>query len=389
MNRLAACGVAQGLNGRDAAIKATQMALDALGSLKPVLAVVFISEEFDTAEVLSGLSGLLGDTPLWGITTVRPLIGGTEKLRSIVVALLGGADLKAEVHWSPGFAEDSPETARQLVRALKQELILPQAILLAADGVSGSLAPVCSALAEGSIPVGGCMASGSYSSGKTYLFGKNQAGSGALAAAFLSGRFRIGSGSGHGWQDTGLHYTVTRARDVWVQALDGQPVAETYARIFGRPAREWAFPPLNELVRLYPLGVEPALSGDELMLRSPLRVEVDGGLRMSAPVSEGSVVHLMLGDPDSCLKAAQQAAQQATADLGAARPLIALAFIDIAWQYLFENRPDQVARTLQEALGSVPLAGAYTLGQVIRTSSNAIPVVYNQGITIQIIGCME
>ena len=389
MNRLAACGTAQGLNGREAAIKATQVALDALGTLKPVLAIIFVSEEFDTTEVLSGLSGLLGDTPLWGISTVRPLSGDTEKLRSVVVVLLGGADLKADVHWSPGFAEDSPETARQLVRALKQELILPQAILIAADGVSGRLASICSALADGAIPVSGCMASGSYSSGKTYLLGKNQSGSGALAAAFLSGRFRIGSGSGHGWQDTGLHYTVTRARDVWVQTMDGLPVAEIYARIFGRPAREWAFPPLNDLVRLYPLGIEPSLPGDELILRSPLRMEIDGGLRMSAPVSEGVVVHLMLGDPDSCLQAAQRAAQQAIKDLGAARPLIALAYVDIAWQYLFENRPNQVAQTLQAALGTIPLAGAYTLGQVIRTSPNAIPTVYNQGLTVQIIGCME
>jgi hypothetical protein len=389
MTRLAVYATAQGLNGREAALKATQMALDQLGALKPLLAILFASEEFETSEVLSGLSGLLGDTPLWGISTVRLLSGDSEKLRSVAVVLLAGNDLKAQVLWLPSFAEDSQETARLLVRSLKQELILPQALLLAADGVNGSLLPVCSALAEMPITTAGCMASGSYTSGKTYLFGKNQTGAGAMAAALLSGRFRLGWGAGHGWQETGLHYTVTSAHDVWVHTLDGQPVTEIYERIFGRPAREWAYPPLNELVRLYPLGIEQALRGSDLLLRSPLRVEVDGGLRMSTPVPEGSVVHLMLGDPDSCLLAAQNAVQQALTGLGSARPLVALAFIDIAWQYLFENRPNQVAQTLQEALGSIPLVGAYTLGQLTRSSPNSIPSIYNQGITVQIIGCAE
>jgi hypothetical protein len=389
MARLAVYGTAQGFDGREAAMKATQMALDQLGALKPVLAIPFVSEEFDTPEVLNGLVSLLGDIPLWGISTVRMLTGDKEMGHSVVVVLIAGNDLKATVYWYPGFTEDSTEVARQVARTLKQELILPQAVLLAADGVAGNLGPICTSLTDVPLPVAGCMASGSYSTGKTYLYGKNMGGSGALAAALLSGRFRLGSGSGQGWQDTGLSYTVTKARDVWVQALDGKPVTEIYGHIFSRPAREWSFPPLNELVRLYPLGIEPALRSDELVLRSPLRVEVDGGMRMSAPVPEGSVVHLMLGDPDSCLRVAEIAVHQALMDLGQARPLVALAFIDLAWTYLFENRPNQVAQVLQEALGSVPLVGAYTLGQVLRSSVNFAPVIYNQGITIQIIGCTE
>ena len=389
MTRLAVYGTAQGLDGRETAMKATQVALDQLGALKPVLVIPFVSEEFDTAEVLHGLVSLLGDTPLWGISTIRTLSGDCEQARTVVVALIAGNDLKATVYWYPGFAEDSQEVARQVTRILKQELILPQAVLIASDGVMGNLTPVCGSLTDVPVPVAGCMASGSYTSGKTYLYGKNMGGGGALAATLLSGRFRIGNGAGQGWQDTGLHFTVTKARDVWIQALDGKPVTEMYGQVFSRQAREWSFPPLNELVRLYPLGVEPALRSGDLVLRSPLRVEVDGGMRMSAPVQEGSVVHLMVGDAESCLVAVEVAVRQALVDLGQARPLIALAFIDLAWTYLFENRPNQVAQTLQEALGSIPLVGAYTLGQVQRSALNLAPVIYNQGITVQIIGCSD
>ncbi len=124
-------------------------------------------------------------------------------------------------------------------------------------------------------------------------------------------------------------------------------------------------------------------------MRSPLRVEVDGSLRMSAPVSEGAVAHLMLGDADACLKAAEQAAQQALHDLEPVRPLVALVFVDLAWQFLFGTRSNLLPEVIQEALGSVPMVGAYTLGQVARPSPSAAPEIYNQSVEVVLIGCQE
>ncbi len=46
---------------------------------------------------------------------------------------------------------------------------------------------------------------------------------------------------------------------------------ETYAQMFGKPPREWAFPPLNYLTRIYPLGFEQEHTA-QLQVRSPLRV---------------------------------------------------------------------------------------------------------------------
>jgi hypothetical protein len=193
----------------------------------------------------------------------------------------------------------------------------------------------------------------------------------------------------HGWRDTGLIFNVTRSRDVWVHAIDGSPAVEMYARHFGRPTREWAFPPLTDLVRLYPFGVQASPGIPDLLLRSPLRVEVDGSLRMSAAVPEGSTVHLMLGDPEACLLAVDQAVSQALRGLDSARPLVALAFIDLAWLQLFGTHSHQVAEAIQEALGSIPAIGAYTLGQVARPTYSMAPEIYNQSIQILIIGYQE
>lgn len=390
-------GVGIGINGREAAMQATQRALDQFGAARPALALVFVSQEFNVAEVLAGLTSLLGETPLWGFTTTRPLTTEGDQPRSVVVALLSGGENQASVQWFPAYSQDSAGVARQFVQNLRQDVFLPQQILLAADGINGSLLPLCSALGSLPVHVAGCMAAGEPSLGKTYQIGKNQAGPGSLAAAVLSGRFRVGVGLGHGWKDLGVYFRVTRTRDVWVQTLDGISAAETYARLLGYTAREWAFPPLTDMARLYPFGVEMRPAGgvspfieteaDSLLIRSALRVEVDGSLRMSAPVPEGAVVHLLTGDLDACLKAAQDAARQALAALGrSARPVLAVVLVDAAWQFLFEARPGAVAGALKTALGDLPMVGAYTFGQLVRPSLEAPPVLHNQNLQVLVFG---
>lgn len=397
MKRTAVYGVGIGINGRDAAMQATQRALDQMGTAKPVLALVFVAQEFNITEVLAGLTSLLGETPLWGFSTIHPVTGEGEQPRSVVVALITGHDLKAQVHWYPNYAQDSLSVARLFVQALKQDIFLPQEILIVADGINGSLVPICNALSELEVRVAGCMASGEPSLGKTYSIGKNQAGPGAMAAAVLGGRFRVGVGLAHGWLDLGVYFRATRTRDVWVQTLDNVPAAETYARYLGYSTREWAFPPLTDMARLYPLGVEmtsmqgesgPFVEADpsNLLIRSALRVEVDGSLRMSAPVPEGSVVHLMTGNPEACLTSAQAAVKDALTALGKARPLLAVAFIDASWQLLFESRQNQITSALKSALGDIPLVGAYTFGQLARPTVDISPVLHNQNLEVLIFG---
>lgn len=394
-------GVGTGINGRDAAMQAAQQALDHLGAVRAVLCLVFAAQEFDLNEVLAGLTSLLGETPLWGFSTLRPLTSSGEHARSVVVALIAGAELKAEVIWLPNFAQDSSGTARQLMQTLRQKVFMPQDVLLAADGINGSLEPICAALAEMPVAVDGGLACGDLALGKTFTMGAHQAGAGALAAAVLGGTLRVGRGLGHGWQDLGIYFHVTRAKDVWVETLDELSAVDAYARPFGYPARDWSYPPLAEMTRLYPLGVEqhtgktgPFVEVDpsNLVLRSVLRAGVDGVLRMSAPVPEGAVAHLMTGDADACLIAAQDAVKTAQASLSAAssnaRPLLAIALVDMGWDLLFEPRAGTGALVgaLQSALGDVPLVGAYTFGQLARPDLQAAPIVHNQNIAVLLLG---
>jgi hypothetical protein len=402
MKRNAVYGVGRGINGREAAMQATQQALDELGAARPALALVFVSQEFAVAEALTGLASLLGDTPTWGFSTLRTLTAEGDQPRTVVVALIAGSDLKAQVEWFGSFSQDAAGASRQVAQVVRQAGFA-QDLMFVADGINANLSPLCAALADLPCGVVGCTAAGEAALGKTYQIGQNQSGPGSLSVVLLGGRLRVGVGMAHGWRSVGAFFRATRTRDVWVQSLDGAPAVESYTRYFGYTAREWAHPPLTDMARLYPLGVElgsapgessagaPLETSGGLLLRSPLRVEVDGSLRMSAPVPQGAVVHLMVGDLGACLQAAQDAAHSALDALAnmrgsKVRPLLALALVDVAWQYLFETRPTQVAAALSSALGDVPLVGAYTLGQVARPRPTAAPLVQNQNLQVVVFG---
>jgi hypothetical protein len=239
---------------------------------------------------------------------------------------------------------------------------------------------LCNAISNGSLALAGALSSGDLHTGYSYQIAGPQTGTGALAAAFLRGDLKVGVGAAHGWHPVGSQFRVTRSRGFWLRTLDGRPASETYAQLFGYPARDWAFPPLSHLARLYPLGVE---QGDELVVRAPIRVEADGSFRMNAPVRDGADAYLLVGSQVSCEKAAQQAAQQALQQLEGAKPVFALLLVDIAWEMLLKSHPGSEVSAVQDILGKgVPIAGGYSLGQIISGKNLATTQLLNQHIVV-------
>ena len=371
-------GTAQALNGREAGLQATHHALNRLGSSTPGFSFVISSYQYQAREVVSGVSGLLGDTPMIGFSSSAGLSSTGLHHNSVLVALLAG-DLQAETRWMPGYAQSGRETGSQLSKQAA-ELNDPRALFFYADGFNGDADQLCSAISNVSFPLVGALSSGDLHTGYSYQIAGPQTGTGALSAAFLRGDVRVGVGAAHGWNPVGSQFRVTRSRGFWLRTLDGRPASETYAQLFGYPARDWAFPPLSHLARLYPLGVE---QGDQLVIRAPIRVEADGSFRMNAPVRDGVDAYLLVGSRFSCENAAQQAAQQALQQLDGKKPMFALILVDIAWQMLLKSHPGAEITAVQDILGKdVPILGGYTLGQIIPGKDSASPLLLNQHIVV-------
>lgn len=380
MTMVSSVGVAQALDGREAGLQAAHQALNRLGANTPAFAVVISSHQYQAREVLNGVSSLLVEVPMIGFSSPSGLTGKGEHPHSVIVALLSG-DFHAETLWLPGYAQSGRETAAKIEKHAA-ERGERQSILFFADGFNGDAEQFCGAISPGGNVFGG-LSSGDLHTGNTYQMAGNQSGAGGLAAAFLRGNLKIAIGADHGWDAVGRQFRVTRSRGFWLRTLDGRPASETYAGLFGYPARDWAFPPLSYMTRLYPLGVE---QGEDLLVRSPIRVEADGSFRMNSAIREGIDAYLMVGSRSACERAARQATQQALLQLGDAKPAFALVLVDVAWQMLLKAQPGVEIEAVQEILGTnIPIAGGYTLGQVIPVESQSLKFL-NQHIVVIVFG---
>ncbi len=380
MTLVASVGIAQALDGREAGLQAIHQALNRIGANTPGFAIVIASHQYQAREVLNGVTSLLGDTPVLGFGSPAGFTQAGQHPHSVVIALLSG-DFQADTQWFPGYAQSGRETASKVAQhlAIREER---QSMLFFADGFNGDAEQFCNVLSPGLNAIGG-LSSGDLHTGSTYQLAGNQTGSSGLAAAFLRGNLKMGIGHGHGWDQVGKQFRVTRSRGFWLRTLDGRPASETYASLFGYPARDWAFPPLSYLARLYPLGVE---QGEDLVVRSPIRVEADGSFRMNAAIRDGIDAYLLVGSRVACERAVQNATQQALLQLGDAKPVFALVLVDIAWQLLLKAQYEVEIAAMQEILGTkIPIAGGYTLGQII-PDENAPPRFLNQHIVVVVFG---
>lgn len=381
MTLLAAVGHARALDGREAGLQAAHHAMNGLGNTLPTFGLVISSYRYEAQQVINGVSSLTGNAPLVGFSTSAGITLDGVHPHSVVVALMAATDARADIQWLAGYTQASREVSQQLSEIFKRKARQPS--LLFADGFNADTEQLCSSLPPGANLIGG-LSTGDLHTGNAYQISGAQFGAGGLALARLEGNIQIGVGYGHGWQPVGSHFRVTRSRGFWVRTLDGRPASETYAHLFGYPARDWAFPPLNHLARLYPLGLEQL--NKNLLVRSPLRVEADGSFRMNAAVADGTDAYLLVGSLTACRSAAQNAVQQAVAGLKGARPVLALVLADISWQMLHEAQPGGDAAAIREALGAdIPVAGGYTLGQIVPTEEGK-PQFLNQHLVVVLFG---
>lgn len=376
----ASVGTAQALDGREAGLKAAHKALNRMGANTPSLAVVISSHQYQPREVLNGVTSLLGDTPMIGFSSPAGLTGDGYHPHAVTVALLSG-DFEVDTLWLPGYAQSGRETAAKIEQHVSAR-VERQSMLFFADGFNGDAEQFCNGITS-ELNATGALSSGDLHTGNTYQMTGSQSGTGGLVAALMRGNLKMGVGFDHGWDPVGSQFRVTRSRGFWLRTLDGRPASETYANLFGYPARDWAFPPLSHLARLYPLGVE---QGESLVVRAPIRVEADGSFRMNATIRDGIDAFLLVGSRAACERAARQATQQALLQLGGAKPALALVLVDVAWQMLLKAQPGVEIDAVQEILGmNVPIAGGYTLGQV--TSLDGVqPKFLNQHIVVIVFG---
>ncbi len=412
MTLAAVVGQAQGMDGREAGSEAALQALNQLGKISPGFGFILASHDYPIQEVLDGVSAPLGNTPLLGFSTSAELTQRGQARRSVVVSLLAGNDIQMKADWWPAASENNSkesiaQAAKKMLETLQPEenggifLVIADGLIADTSQIEKHLAAMYKkqrqvvhdiqpkTTANHSFIVSGCLSSGDLRHKQTFQIGGQKSGSMGIAGGLISGKITAGVGKAHGWLPVGNYFKITQAHGPWIHTLDDRPVCDVYAELFGYQPHEWGIPPLNELVRLYPFGIEQRMDSGENGIRmySPLYVETDGTLRMNANIPEGSVGHWMVGSADGCLDAAKEASRKALSALADARdrskPALAILLVDTSWEIILEGQPGAEIQAVQSVLGNdIPIIGGYTLGQISTASTASHPELLNSHIVV-------
>jgi len=377
MSLVSAVGYSNEINGREAAQQAAQQALKGLRSASPKAALVFFSHLFDPAEIRPVLNALLGDIPLWGGTTST--IYAASAPQKMVVVILGGT-FALDTTWIGHYSIDPLGSALELSGRLEHARINRHwhSVLLAADGLNGEISTLLPYFEQVPLGVGGFLSGAGFPRGKNFLLGETFCAEGGLSALWLGAGIRAGMAAAQGWKDSGVYFRATASRENRLIQLDGQPAADQLCTVLGHTPAEWTKPPLQDLLRLFPLAYREA-GQSETVLAAPLTVAEDGSLRMNVAIPEGSILRLMTTDPTAALQAVRTAIQTANQLAGEGAAGVAMLFLDVGWFELFRTRPAKLLEVVQEEAGEIPCFSVATLGQIWRGSEDALPVAANLG----------
>jgi methyl-accepting chemotaxis protein len=187
------------------------------------------------------------------------------------------------------------------------------------------------------------------------------ASSDAIVVALIFSKKPLGVGVCHGHQPLSPPLKVTRAQGNIVREIDGKPAWKVWLD----QTRSRAAEPNKEQEGAFLLRYEAGLAtGDAYKIRAPLARLDDDSISFACGIPEGSVIRITESEPGRQIDSAREAARRARQQLGDSRPAGALVFDCICRNLILREQFGQAVRGIAEELGTVPIAGFETYGEI-------------------------
>ncbi len=362
-----------------ASIRASAITEAELGQLSrsldgpPVLVTAFASSSIDLGAVLSTLNERFRDAVVLGSSTSGEFTEDGDGNGTVAVFALSG-DYRVFAGMAVGLAA-SPERAVQAAlegqpTAVAEFPHRTNIVLLDSLAGHGEEAALLVAASIGDVPLVGGAAGDDLAMKQTVVGLGARAAPDAIVVASIFSREPLGIGVCHGHKPLTDPIRVTRANGSVVEELDGRPAWDVWREKTASRARELGLD-AEASPGAYLLRFEAGLRiGHEYKVRAPLSPKPGGGILFATPVLEGTVFRIMESDPSAQVESAATAAREAREALGGKPVEGALVFDCICRKLILGDRYVDALTSVSAELGSVPLAGFETYGEVAMNSGD-------------------
>lgn len=355
---------------------AQQVFTDLKADLKgaaPGLVVVFTSTECPLEGVMGRCAEVFPNVPAIGCTTSGEFTEGAEGKGQFVAWAMGGDDVVANLGMGTGLKADPERAVAAAIPKVADDKERPyRTAILLLDPLSGNgeeTSLITSTLLGPTVRLAGGAAGDDLHFKQTHVAMGRRVASDAVVIAVLSSKKPLGIGVQHGHKPLGKPMTITRAEGATVHEIEGRPAFEVWKNevrgaakklgidVDNTPAKDMG----GHLLR-YEVGL---IAGPgEYKIRAPLSVGDGGSLAFACGIPEGAVVRVTESAEDNQVASARSAAERARKGLGGAPIAGALVFDCICRNLILGNRFGSAVREIHTALGSAPLAGFETYGEI-------------------------
>lgn len=370
-------GLSEQGDSKTAGLEAAQAAAHLSGEAG--FALVFTTDRYDPAAVLSGVREALGPTRLAGFCCAGVITAAGVFRDAVGVCAMAESRLGVRTALESGLRGRPRVVGQRIAKELLAEGTRHGLAVVLPDAFGGNLSEMLRGLYNSMGPkfhyVGGG-AGDNLKFFKTYQFTDQGVVSDGCAAALLSG-VEFGLGLGHGWRPMGDPLVVTKVKEKTVLEMDGIPAYEAYTRRIGSVPRER----FAETGMKHPLGF-PNVAG-QFLIRDPIAVHADLSMDFVTEIPCHAVGNVMEGEVEELIATAGAVAELARRQIS--RPACALVFDCVSRYLLLGEHFGRELEIIRNKVGlELPVFGALTFGEI--GAYNDVPLFHNKTTVVAVVG---
>ena len=355
------------------------------------IAFILSTVHYDPHQTVPTIRDIFGNTKMVGCSTAGIIMSNSINTRGIAVLTIASDDMTFGVGSVEDLdIQDTQRAGNLLARSALKDLgdHSRQTFILFIDGQQENNSILLKGAEEilGNIfPIFGAGVCDNFHFKNTYQIFQDSVLTNAATGLMIGGHANIGAGCYHGWRPLGKPRTVDKANGNVIKTIDGKKASHLYEEYFGEEAESLRSERFGQMSILYPLGI--LIEGNnEYLLRNAIDIREDGSIVCQGDVPQGSEVHIMIGNKETCKLAAIAAAEEAKKGLADKEPKLIFILESMARLKLLGRSAFEEVQSIVRIFGpNVPIIGMYTNGEISpfqTTEKFKKPYLLNESIVI-------
>ncbi|HLF18964.1 MAG TPA: FIST N-terminal domain-containing protein [Candidatus Omnitrophota bacterium] len=365
-----AIGSSQTVDTLTATKEAAQKIKSSLQSTKPDLVLIFSTIHHDPDTIAQAIDNLFPGSKAIGCSSAGIIF--SEKIMTNGIGILAIAS--DEMKFGIGAVSDiTPTNIRMAGSDLAKNIVADfgqhgrHVCLFFIDGEIADSSLLLKGVQEvlGNVfPLVGAGSCDDFHFKKNFQIFGSQALEMSACGLIMGGQMSVGVSGRHGWRPLGKPRVITQAEGNIIKTIDGKKASHLYEEYFDEAYQDLRATQLGQMSILYPLGIFIEES-NHFLLRNAIDILEDGSIVCQGGVPDGSEVHIMIGNKDSCKEAASEAAQEAHNNLLGKKAKLVIIIESMSRLKLLGRGAILEIAKIREIFGQdIPVFGMYAHGEI-------------------------